>query len=182
MKTGHFEETWIHHEALPPKGGSRGESTQDGRSTSDCDVTRSWLVFPTDRPGAGCSPGDAARYVRRAEASPEGDSGDGSDQNRPNLPAGSGPQSLAEPHREFILECLDRGLSCQRIRQDLQTEHVFAGPSEPPLTSEASADSRSLWSVATATRVTRLVRGRRSALICTRHRTYRTAETVADRG
>ena len=93
----------------------------------------------------------AARYVQLAEASPEDGSEDGSGQNRPNLPAGSGgqnrpnlptgsdsqnrpypptgsgPQSLAEPHREFILECLDRGLSCQRIWQDLKTEHAFEG-------------------------------------------------------
>jgi transposase len=69
----------------------------------------------------------AARYVRLAEAPPEDDSGHGSEQNRPNPPTGSGPQSLAEPFREFILECLDRGLSCQRIWQDLKTEHAFAG-------------------------------------------------------
>jgi len=49
------------------------------------------------------------------------------DQNRPNPPTGSGPVSRAEPHRAFIIECLDRGLSCQRIWQDLQTEHAFAG-------------------------------------------------------
>ncbi len=81
----------------------------------------------------------AARYVQLAEASPDDGSGDGSGENRPNLPTGldgqnrsnpptgSGPQSLAEPHRAFILECLDRGLSCQRIWQDLKTEHAFEG-------------------------------------------------------
>jgi len=47
--------------------------------------------------------------------------------NRPNLPAGSGPASTAEPHREAILGGLERGLSCQRIWQDLKTEHGFAG-------------------------------------------------------
>ena len=69
----------------------------------------------------------AARYARLAEAPPEVDSGDGSDQNRPNLPAGSGPRSLAEPFREFIIKGLDGGLSCQRIWQDLKTEHAFEG-------------------------------------------------------
>ena len=81
----------------------------------------------------------AARYARLAEAPPEVESGDGSVQNRPNLPAGlddqdrpnpptgSGPQSLAEPFRAFIIKCLDQGLSCQRIWQDLKTEHAFEG-------------------------------------------------------
>lgn len=49
------------------------------------------------------------------------------DQNQPNLPAGSGPASTAEPHREAIVQGLERGLSCQRIWQDLQAEHGFAG-------------------------------------------------------
>jgi len=48
-------------------------------------------------------------------------------QNRPNLPAGSGPTSTAEPHKEAIAQGLERGLSCQRIWQDLKTEHGFAG-------------------------------------------------------
>ncbi len=81
----------------------------------------------------------AARYARLAEASPVGGPGAGSDQNRPNLPAGldvqnrpnpptgPGPRSLAEPFREFISKCLDQGLSCQRIWQDLKTEHAFEG-------------------------------------------------------
>lgn len=57
VKSGHSEEMWVHHEASSPKGASRGESTQDGRSTSDSDVTRSWLVVPTNRAGARRSPG-----------------------------------------------------------------------------------------------------------------------------
>ncbi|MFV1968452.1 MAG: IS21 family transposase [Pirellulaceae bacterium] len=93
----------------------------------------------------------AARYVRLAKASsgngsedafgqnqPNPPTGSGvqnqpnppaglDDQNRPNPPTGSGPQSLAEPHRAFIVECLDRGLSCQRIWQDIKTEHAFEG-------------------------------------------------------
>ena len=93
----------------------------------------------------------AARYVQLAEVSPDDGPDGGSAENRPNLPtgsggqnqpnlpagwdgqnrpnppAGSGPPSLAEPHREFILEGLDRGLSCQRIWQDLKTEHGFEG-------------------------------------------------------
>ncbi len=86
----------------------------------------------------------AARYARLAEALPGIDSGDDADQNQPNLPAGlddqnrpnpptgsepqsSGPRSLAEPFREFIIQCLDQGLSRQRIWQDLKTEHAFEG-------------------------------------------------------
>ena len=49
-------------------------------------------------------------------------------QNQPNLPAGStGPPSLCEPFREVILAALERGLSSQRIWQDLKTEHGFGG-------------------------------------------------------
>jgi len=98
----------------------------------------------------------AARYVRLAEAPPEVDSGDGAGQNQPNLPAGSadpiqpnlltgsddqnrpnppagsgahdsGPRSLAEPFRAFIIQGLDQGLSCQRIWQDLKIEYAFEG-------------------------------------------------------
>lgn len=49
-------------------------------------------------------------------------------QNQPNLPAGSsGPASLCEPFREVVVAYLERGLSYQRIWQDLRTEHGFAG-------------------------------------------------------
>jgi transposase len=49
-------------------------------------------------------------------------------QNRPNLPAGfSGPPSLCEPFREVILAALERGLSSQRIWQDLRAVHGFGG-------------------------------------------------------
>lgn len=49
-------------------------------------------------------------------------------QNRPNLPTGSlGPPSLCEPHREVIVVALERGLSSQRIWQDLKAEHGFHG-------------------------------------------------------
>jgi transposase len=49
------------------------------------------------------------------------------DQNRPNLPAWSGPLSKAEPYREIIEAKLERGLSYQRIWQDLRIEHGFDG-------------------------------------------------------
>ena len=49
-------------------------------------------------------------------------------QNRPNPPAGfCGPPSLCEPFREAILAALERGLSSQRIWQDLKIEHGFGG-------------------------------------------------------
>lgn len=51
-----------------------------------------------------------------------------SGQNQPNLPTGSsGPKSLCEPYREFIQKGLDKGLSSQRIWQDLRIEHSFEG-------------------------------------------------------
>lgn len=83
-----------------------------------------------------------ARYLQIAEhgarAGPEAPDSAGqnrpnpptgsADQNRPNLPAGSaGPLSLCEPFREMIVAALERGLSCQRIWQDLKTEHGFGG-------------------------------------------------------
>lgn len=86
----------------------------------------------------------AARYVRVAETVPEDDSGADSDQNRPNLPAGSdeqnrpnppagsGPVSLAEPHRAIILACLDRGLSCRRRRARRSDPARCAGHSGRP--------------------------------------------------
>lgn len=47
------------------------------------------------------------------------------DQNRPNPTAGSGPRSEAEPYRDFIVAAHERGLSVQRIWQDLRREHGF---------------------------------------------------------
>ena len=83
-----------------------------------------------------------ARYVQLAEYGPR----DGPEtpgevvQNRPNLPTGSasqnrpnppagfsGPTSRCEPFREAICAALERGLSGQRIWQDLKTEHGFGG-------------------------------------------------------
>ena len=82
------------------------------------------------------------RYVRLAEAFGESveapiDPGSqnqpnpptgSSDQNRPNPPAGcSGPASRCEAFRAVILEGLERGLSGQRLWQDLCGEHGFEG-------------------------------------------------------
>ena len=90
----------------------------------------------------GIHRGTARRYVQLAEAGadvanlsvgagvenrpnpPTGSDG----QNRPNPPAGySGPSSKCDPFREIILEGLERGLSCQRIWQDLVGDHDFEG-------------------------------------------------------
>ena len=82
-----------------------------------------------------------ARYVQRTEGGPrdgphaaaaaqnQPNPPTGSEiQNRPNLPTGSsGPPSRCEPFREVILAALERGLSSQRIWQDLKTEHGFGG-------------------------------------------------------
>jgi len=48
-------------------------------------------------------------------------------QNRPNPPAGSGPASKCEPFRDQIIQALDKGLSKQRIWQDLRDDHDFDG-------------------------------------------------------
>ena len=78
----------------------------------------------------------AARHVRLAEAAASLPAGDenrpnpppGSvGQNRPNPPTGdSGPASRCEPFRDTIIAALERGLSYQRIWQDLH-EDGFAG-------------------------------------------------------
>jgi transposase len=41
-----------------------------------------------------------------------------------------GPPSRCEPHREAIAAALERGLTAQRIHQDLCAEHGFAGSYE----------------------------------------------------
>lgn len=77
-----------------------------------------------------------ARYVRAAEGPqnqpnpPTGSEGPrappGGGQNQPNPPLGStGPVSQCEPFRELIRGGLERGLSAQRICQDLQSEQGF---------------------------------------------------------
>ncbi len=49
-------------------------------------------------------------------------------QNRPSPPTGlSGPASRREPFRAVIVAALERGLSSQRIWQDLRAEHGFNG-------------------------------------------------------
>ena len=71
-----------------------------------------------------------ARYVQLAEYGPRDgpDSPGEARQNQPNLPTGfCGPPSLCEPFREAILAALERGLSRQRIWQDLKSEHGFGG-------------------------------------------------------
>ncbi len=61
-----------------------------------------------------------------------GAQGDGEDQNRPNPPAGSvlvaepGPPSACEPFRAAIEAGMDKGLTAQRIWQDLVEEDGFA--------------------------------------------------------
>jgi len=58
---------------------------------------------------------------------PTGSNGQ-SDSKPAKVPAGSnGIKSKCEPHREFIKECIDNGLTSQRIWQDLKTEQGFDG-------------------------------------------------------
>jgi transposase len=85
--------------------------------------------------------GTVGRYVRLADAgsSPAGPRG-GDDENQPNPPPGSdgqnqpnpppgysGPVSKCGPFRKIIIEALERGLSRQRIWQDLKQDHGFDG-------------------------------------------------------
>ena len=75
----------------------------------------------------GSQPGVGAGQNRPNPPTGSGDQNPGSgDQNRPNVPAGSsGPVSRCEPYRSIILDGLDRGLSAQRIWQDLVGEYGF---------------------------------------------------------
>ena len=83
-------------------------------------------VDPQNRPNPPTGSGAAGQAA--ASGFEPCDDGLATFQNRPNLPAGSsGPASLCEPLREVILAALERGLSSQRIWQDLKTEHDFAG-------------------------------------------------------
>ncbi|MBK8915170.1 MAG: hypothetical protein IPM64_11330 [Phycisphaerales bacterium] len=95
----------------------------------------------------GVDRGTVARYVQAARAveqnqpnlptgppddqdqpnPPTGSGGASGGQNQPNPPAGSGPASRCAPLREVIGAWLERGLSAQRIWQDLKAEHAFSG-------------------------------------------------------
>ena len=71
--------------------------------------------------------GTVGRYARLAKpanaiAGSE-ESAAGSDENRPNPIAG--PPSAAAVHQEYILQALDKGLSAQRIWQDLVELHGY---------------------------------------------------------
>lgn len=77
----------------------------------------------------GVDRGAVRRHVRLAEAgAPRAKPLPGWDvQNQPNPPTWAGPLSTAEPYREVIEAKLERGLSYQRIWQDLRSEHGFDG-------------------------------------------------------
>jgi len=74
------------------------------------------------------------RYVRLARAGPPdgevpaGSTSTGGGSKPAKVLTGSEPgRSRCEPHRRVIIELLDRGLSAQRIYQDLVVEHGFDG-------------------------------------------------------
>lgn len=76
--------------------------------------------------------GTVNRYVRRAREGPNaanaptGSEGmEGS--KAANAPTGSGPLSKCQPYCRIINEKLDRGLSAQRIYQDMVNDHGFEG-------------------------------------------------------
>ncbi|MBK8915394.1 MAG: helix-turn-helix domain-containing protein [Phycisphaerales bacterium] len=94
----------------------------------------------------GVDRGTVARYVQAARAveqnqpnlptgppddqdqpnPPTGSGGASGGQNQPNPPAGSGPASRCAAARSDRA-WLERGLSAQRIWQDLKAEHAFSG-------------------------------------------------------
>lgn len=70
------------------------------------------------------------RYLHQAQAgskSTNPPTGSEASNCTTNLPTGSGPMSASEPYRQIILAKLEKGLTAQRIYQDLQTENGFAG-------------------------------------------------------
>ena len=81
-----------------------------------------------------------ARYVKLSQEAPEPDvpppepdskpaiSITGGEAAKPaiSITGSAGRRSRCEPFRAIIIECLERGLSAQRIWQDLQSEHGFA--------------------------------------------------------
>ena len=83
-------------------------------------VRRHVRLAEAGAPRAKVPPG---RDVENRPNPPTGSEG----QNQANPPTGSGPLSKAEPYREIIEAKLERGLSYQRIWQDLRTEHGFDG-------------------------------------------------------
>jgi len=105
--------------AIPTAGSEAGQVAKPANSTPGTerpDGSKPAIVTPgTDAPGQLCA-------------------GDGPpDFGLPPLPkpviptAGNcGRQSHCEPYREVIIEALERGLSAQRIWQDLVTEHGFS--------------------------------------------------------
>lgn len=50
--------------------------------------------------------------------------------SNPTAGSASGPPSRCEPHRAFIVAAVERGLTAQRIHQDLGAEHGFPGSYE----------------------------------------------------
>jgi transposase len=80
---------------------------------------------PAAKPATGDNPTTGSMPDPVAGATP------GEPKPASNPTTGSpGPPSLCEPHRAFIAAALERGLSAQRIYQDIQTEHAFAGSYE----------------------------------------------------
>lgn len=65
-----------------------------------------------------------AKYVREFQNRPNAPTGP-EDENGGVAPVATGPPSACEPFRETIAAMVERGLSAQRIHQDLVAEHGF---------------------------------------------------------
>jgi hypothetical protein len=114
-------ELGIHRETVARYVQFAENGPRDGPGGDDC--------AGQDRPNLPAGSGDQNRPNLPGSPGPEIVAGDlPGEQNRPNPPAGSaGPPSRCEPLREAIVAALERGLSSQRIWQDLKSEHGFDG-------------------------------------------------------
>ncbi len=68
-----------------------------------------------------------ARYVNLARGEPPAPAASQDSNPKPaiSITGSAGRNSKCEPYRAVIIKCLERGLSAQRIWQDLQREHEF---------------------------------------------------------
>lgn len=72
----------------------------------------------------GVDRGSVGKYVHQLESQSDASTSGGAAVANPHLP---GPPSACEPLREVIATKLERGLSAQRIFQDLCSDHSFSG-------------------------------------------------------
>lgn len=87
-------------------------------------------ALPPSNLPTGSSAAEPVSNLPAGSAHPSSDSPTGSvwvPEGNPPMPAGSGPPSQCEAVHDVIVAGMERGLSAQRIWQDLRSEHGFAG-------------------------------------------------------